>query len=166
MLLAAEQAARPLVVQLRPRRRGLWAVVGVWWRYEGRPAAGAGDAWAGPTFGDLRPEQGDVRHGGKRTARSSRIRAIGVWSAQRWLHPFIPLIFLFPFSRSPRHSHLLSRGILIQISICDVWLWFGMAVGEAFHSCTPIYVLCQVVLAQHISWIRTTRRSSGYVVYE
>ena len=45
---------------------------------EGRPAAGAGDAWAGLTFGDLRPEQGDVRHGGKRTARSSRIRAIGV----------------------------------------------------------------------------------------
>jgi len=30
------------------------------------------------TFGDLWPERGDVRHGGKRTARSSRIRAVGV----------------------------------------------------------------------------------------
>ena len=39
---------------------------------EGRPAAGAGD------LGDLRPDRGDARHGGKRTARSSRIRAVGV----------------------------------------------------------------------------------------
>ena len=82
MLLAAEQAAQ--VAQLRRRRRDLTvmkAMSGGWstaaLARADLPLEQVMRGWV-LTFGDLRPERGDARHGGKRTARSSRIRVVGV----------------------------------------------------------------------------------------
>ena len=84
MLLTAEQATQSLVAQLRRRRRDLTvmkAMSGGWstaaLAKADLPLEQVMRGWV-LTFGDLRPERGDVRHGGKRTARSSRIRAVGV----------------------------------------------------------------------------------------
>jgi hypothetical protein len=83
MLLAAEQAAQ--VAQLRRRQRrdltvmkamsGGWSTAAL--ARADLPLEQVMRGWV-LTFGDLRSERGDARHGGKRIARSSRIRAVGV----------------------------------------------------------------------------------------